>query len=72
MSRETKYRSNCGAEIDAEAEICPECGVRTESSSPLNKYLSVGVPTGPNKADVLSGAGALIGGMATIIGLFLP
>ncbi|WP_276954746.1 zinc ribbon domain-containing protein [Methanobrevibacter woesei] len=25
---ETKYCSNCGAEIDIKAEICPKCGVR--------------------------------------------
>ncbi|HHT18487.1 MAG: zinc ribbon domain-containing protein [Euryarchaeota archaeon] len=25
---ETKYCSNCGAQIDAKAEICPKCGVR--------------------------------------------
>jgi TM2 domain-containing membrane protein YozV len=26
--RPTKFCSNCGAEIDARAEICPKCGVR--------------------------------------------
>ena len=26
--RKTKFCSNCGAEIDARAEICPKCGVR--------------------------------------------
>jgi len=25
--RKTKYCSNCGAEIDARAKICPKCGV---------------------------------------------
>lgn len=25
---ETKYCANCGSEIDKNAEICPECGVR--------------------------------------------
>ena len=25
---ETKYCTNCGAEIDLKAEICPKCGVR--------------------------------------------
>ncbi len=25
---ETKYCTNCGAEIDEKAEICPKCGVR--------------------------------------------
>jgi TM2 domain-containing membrane protein YozV len=25
---ENKYCSNCGAEIDPKAEICPKCGVR--------------------------------------------
>jgi TM2 domain-containing membrane protein YozV len=28
MTRETKFCSNCGAEIDKKAEICPKCGVR--------------------------------------------
>jgi len=27
-----KFCSNCGAEIDARAEICPKCGVRVMSS----------------------------------------
>lgn len=31
--RETKYCSNCGAQIDAKAEVCPECGVRQASAS---------------------------------------
>ncbi|MBC7118874.1 MAG: zinc-ribbon domain-containing protein [Methanobacteriaceae archaeon] len=34
----TKYCSNCGAEIDEKAEICPKCGVRqpgyTEQKNP--------------------------------------
>ncbi|GGL70179.1 zinc-ribbon domain and TM2 domain-containing protein [Halocalculus aciditolerans] len=32
-ARETKYCSNCGEEIDAKAEVCPECGVRQASAS---------------------------------------
>ncbi len=28
MSNETKFCVNCGAEIDAKAEVCPKCGVR--------------------------------------------
>ena len=28
MEKETKFCSNCGAEIDINAEICPKCGVR--------------------------------------------
>lgn len=27
MPKETKFCSNCGAEIDAKAKICPKCGV---------------------------------------------
>lgn len=30
---ETKYCSNCGEQIDAKAEICPECGVRQQPPS---------------------------------------
>ena len=32
MDKEMKFCSNCGKEIDAKAEICPECGVRAGSS----------------------------------------
>ena len=31
MAEETKFCSNCGEEIDAKAEICPNCGVRVKS-----------------------------------------
>ena len=31
MEKETKFCSNCGAEIDKNAEICPKCGVRIEA-----------------------------------------
>jgi len=27
MSKETRFCSNCGAEIDVKAKICPKCGV---------------------------------------------
>jgi TM2 domain-containing membrane protein YozV len=30
MAKETKFCSNCGAEIDKDAEICPKCGVRVK------------------------------------------
>ena len=30
---ETKFCTDCGAEINRDAEICPECGVRQESTS---------------------------------------
>jgi TM2 domain-containing membrane protein YozV len=30
---ETKYCSNCGSQIDAKAEICPDCGVRQPGST---------------------------------------
>lgn len=29
-----KYCSNCGAQIDANAEICPKCGVRQPGTNP--------------------------------------
>ncbi|KXA89056.1 hypothetical protein AKJ62_03890 [candidate division MSBL1 archaeon SCGC-AAA259D14] len=32
MSEETRYCQNCGEEIDAEADFCPECGSRVLSS----------------------------------------
>ena len=32
MADETKFCSNCGEEIDAKAEICPNCGVRVKGS----------------------------------------
>lgn len=31
MEKETKFCSNCGAEIDKNAEICPKCGVRIKA-----------------------------------------
>jgi TM2 domain-containing membrane protein YozV len=31
MAKETKFCSNCGEEIDIEAEICPKCGVRVKA-----------------------------------------
>ena len=37
---ETKYCSNCGAEIDIKAEICPKCGVR-ESVHAVEKTVKV-------------------------------
>ena len=30
MAKETKFCSNCGAEIDKEAEICPKYGMRVK------------------------------------------
>lgn len=32
--KKTKFCSNCGAEIDARAEICPKCGVRVAPPPP--------------------------------------
>ena len=31
MTKETKFCSNCGEEIDIDAEICPKCGVRVKA-----------------------------------------
>lgn len=28
MSKDNKFCTNCGAQIDEKAEICPKCGVR--------------------------------------------
>src|SRR5665647_1875002 len=40
--RKTKFCVNCGAEIDARAEICPKCGVRiAPPPPPLNPVPSV-------------------------------
>jgi len=36
--RRTKYCSNCGAEIDVRAKICPKCGV--EQASPIEEVSS--------------------------------
>lgn len=47
MSKETKYCSNCGAEIDAKAEICPECGVRVEVMPKFVKMLNFTSTSGP-------------------------
>jgi len=33
--RKTKFCVNCGAEIDAKAEICPKCGVRVARAPPF-------------------------------------
>ncbi|MGM9907916.1 zinc-ribbon domain-containing protein [Limosilactobacillus sp.] len=35
-SRETKFCSNCGAEIDAKAVVCPKCGVPVSGASIAN------------------------------------
>jgi TM2 domain-containing membrane protein YozV len=34
MSKRTKFCFNCGQEIDANAEICPKCGVRVSPPPP--------------------------------------
>ena len=33
MSGTTKYCTRCGAQIFADAEICPKCGVRTQAAN---------------------------------------
>ena len=61
MAADTKYCSNCGEEIDDEAEICPECGVRQEPASN-----NIGGGGDPGIAALLSffivGAGQLYNG----------
>ncbi len=37
---ETKYCSNCGAEIDSKAEICPKCEVRQTSLTGKSKIVA--------------------------------
>ena len=41
MEVKTKYCSNCGAQIDANAEICPKCGVRIFPAPTLTRTLPV-------------------------------
>jgi len=43
VEREEKYCSACGEKIDAEAEICPECGVRQKSSSGTSDRVTAGI-----------------------------
>lgn len=56
--RKTKFCSNCGAEIDINAEICPKCGVRV-APPPTPVY-----PTEP--------PGAKSPGIALILSLLIP
>jgi len=55
-AKETKFCSNCGAEIDKRAEVCPKCGVRI-------KYPMAGVE---RNADVKSA------GIAAVLSFFIP
>ncbi len=56
METKTKYCSNCGAQIDIKAEICPKCGVRVvQVPSP------VGLPT-EKKSE----------GISAILSFFIP
>lgn len=41
--KKTKFCSNCGKEIDAEAEICPECGVRVKDVPVHTEKKSTGI-----------------------------
>lgn len=43
VQRNTKYCSNCGANIDEVAEICPRCGVRVMIPQVLQKTKSGGL-----------------------------
>ena len=40
---DTKYCTDCGAEISRDAEICPECGVRQETPSGSSEEKESGV-----------------------------
>lgn len=51
---ETKYCSNCGSEIDINAEICPKCGVRVEPATVNNVYSSPKSEKSQGLAAVLS------------------
>lgn len=79
-SSEVKYCTECGAEINSKADVCPECGVRQESVSgdgEKNKVVAgvlgillggLGVHhfyLGSNTAGVIYLAVALGGGLVT-------
>jgi TM2 domain-containing membrane protein YozV/ribosomal protein S27AE len=55
--KKTKFCSNCGEEIDLNAEICPKCGVRLigpPKATPTKEYRVIVEEKSPGLAAVLS------------------
>jgi len=48
-----KFCSNCGEEIDANAEICPKCGVRVKASGSDELEKIKGLSTGKKIAIII-------------------
>lgn len=62
MSTENQYCASCGAEIRAEAEICPHCGVQQETGE-----------TGDAGLETLDIVLTVVGAVSGAVGfLFLP
>lgn len=66
--KKTKFCVNCGAEIDARAEICPKCGVRvTSPPSPQLSPATLKVKGKPKLGLAASILGALVIFIAAIV-----
>lgn len=64
MAKETKFCSNCGAEIDKKAEICPKCGVRVEPLRPqIEAAPGAEKPTAAFILSLIAGVLILVGGI---------
>ncbi|MDO9045408.1 MAG: zinc-ribbon domain-containing protein [Methanobacteriaceae archaeon] len=61
IQKETKFCSNCGAEIDKKAEICPKCGVRLMGNSQGQN-----LPVGPKNAGLAAVLSFLVVGLGQI------
>lgn len=82
MTKETKFCSNCGAEIDKRAEICPKCGVRVEPPRPqIEGAPKVEKPTAAFILSLIGGVFILVGGVGYayfgaicggLVGMFAP
>jgi zinc ribbon protein len=64
--RKTKFCVNCGAEIDARAEICPKCGVRV-APPPLPQPGQAGATLKVNGKPKLGLIAILLGGFVVFI-----
>lgn len=63
--RKTKFCVNCGAEIDARAEICPKCGVRVAPPpSPLSGQAATLKVNGKPKLGLIA---SLLGGFIVFV-----
>ncbi|MFT4892996.1 MAG: RNA polymerase subunit RPABC4/transcription elongation factor Spt4 [Candidatus Nanohaloarchaea archaeon] len=73
LDRDEKYCKKCGEIIDEEAEICPECGVRQESTE-SQREVNVNVENN-NQSIQRNGENPLEGNksktLAGILGIFL-